>query len=199
MDVCAEQTHRLQRTLCYSNRPRSRLMSKAGGPVLILLCMKQPPQQEIHLATPGFCPLSQQVLCSSLPPPHLSLSLQACLHFNPSITAAIRIGDYTDKYLCRHTCMDFVILLIRTSDDCSRRMEIGRKINTNLRQEMFCFPGGGVSCYHDQPCSFNDAWGWSDPGLTSVSSLTFYPGLPANHNPDLLGQAASKYYHFWLL
>ncbi|XP_030253308.1 paired box protein Pax-5-like isoform X2 [Sparus aurata] len=46
---------------------------------------------------------------------------------------------------------------------------------------------GGVSCYHDQPCSFNDAWGWSDPGLTSVSSLTFYPGLPANHNPDLLG------------
>lgn len=162
-------------------------MRKAGGPVLILLCMKQPPQQEIHLAAPGFCPLSQQALCSSLPPPHLSLSLQACLHFNPSITAAIRIGDYTDKYLCRHTCMDFLILLIRTSDDCSRRMEIGRKINTNLRQEMFCFPGGGVSCYHDQPCSCNDAWGWSDPGLTSVSSFTFYPGLPANHNPDLLG------------
>ncbi|XP_073343851.1 paired box protein Pax-5-like isoform X2 [Pagrus major] len=46
---------------------------------------------------------------------------------------------------------------------------------------------GDVSCYHDQPCSCNDAWRWSDPCLTSVSSLTFYPGLPANHNPDLLG------------
>ncbi|XP_070770023.1 paired box protein Pax-5-like [Enoplosus armatus] len=49
--------------------------------------------------------------------------------------------------------------------------------------------GGGVSCsvYHDQPCSCNDAWGWSDPCLTSISSLTFYPGLSANHNPDRLG------------
>ncbi|XP_074503740.1 paired box protein Pax-5-like isoform X2 [Sebastes fasciatus] len=49
--------------------------------------------------------------------------------------------------------------------------------------------GGDVSCsvYHDQPCSCNEAWGWSDPRLTSISSLTFYPALPANHNPDLLG------------
>ncbi|XP_049898401.1 paired box protein Pax-5-like [Epinephelus moara] len=49
--------------------------------------------------------------------------------------------------------------------------------------------GGDVSCsiYPDQPCSCNDAWGWSDPCLTSISSLTFYSGLPANHNPELLG------------
>ncbi|KAL7394762.1 hypothetical protein ABVT39_003665 [Epinephelus coioides] len=48
--------------------------------------------------------------------------------------------------------------------------------------------GGDVSCsiYPDQPCSCNDAWGWSDPCLTSISSLTFYSGLPANHNPELL-------------
>ncbi|XP_044220060.1 paired box protein Pax-5-like [Thunnus albacares] len=50
---------------------------------------------------------------------------------------------------------------------------------------------GDVSCnvYHQQPCSCNDAWGRSDPCLTSISSLTFYPGLPANQNPDLLGSS----------
>ncbi|KAK9518128.1 hypothetical protein VZT92_023447 [Zoarces viviparus] len=44
--------------------------------------------------------------------------------------------------------------------------------------------GGDVSCcvYHHQPCSCNEAWGWAHP------TLTFYPGLPANHNPDLLGR-----------
>ncbi|XP_070692506.1 paired box protein Pax-5-like [Pempheris klunzingeri] len=47
--------------------------------------------------------------------------------------------------------------------------------------------------YHDQQCPCNDAWGWSDPCLTSLSRLAFYPGLPANHNPDLLGQSASEY------
>ncbi|XP_056239222.1 paired box protein Pax-5-like [Seriola aureovittata] len=49
--------------------------------------------------------------------------------------------------------------------------------------------GRDVSCsvYHDQPCSCNDAWGRSDPRLTSISSLTFYPIQAANHNPDLLG------------
>ncbi len=72
-------------------------------------------------------------------------------------------------------------------------MKVGVKINANLPQELFCVPGGDVSCYHDQPCSCNDALGWSDPCLTSLSSLTFYPGLPANHNPDLSGQSASKY------
>lgn len=89
--------------------------------------------------------------------------------------------------------MYFVIVPIRTSDECSRGKEAGREINVNLRQELFCFPGGDVSCYHDQPCSCNDAWGWSDPSLTSLSSLTLYPGPPANHNPDLSGQSASKY------
>ncbi|XP_074503739.1 paired box protein Pax-5-like isoform X1 [Sebastes fasciatus] len=66
----------------------------------------------------------------------------------------------------------------------------GWKRNKSERgQKLFCFPGGDVSCsvYHDQPCSCNEAWGWSDPRLTSISSLTFYPALPANHNPDLLG------------
>ncbi|XP_071313815.1 paired box protein Pax-5-like [Trachinotus anak] len=44
--------------------------------------------------------------------------------------------------------------------------------------------GRDISCsvYHDRPCSCNDAWGRSDPCLTSVSSLTFYPIQPANHN-----------------
>ncbi|KAI3351702.1 hypothetical protein L3Q82_020543, partial [Scortum barcoo] len=47
--------------------------------------------------------------------------------------------------------------------------------------------GGDLSCgvYHDQPCSCNDSWGLSNPCLASLSSLTFYPGLPANHNPQL--------------
>ncbi|GAA6225335.1 paired box protein Pax-1-like isoform X4 [Lates japonicus] len=46
-----------------------------------------------------------------------------------------------------------------------------------------------VSCgmYHDQPCSCNDTWGRCDPCLTSISSLTFYPSLPTNHNPGLPG------------
>ncbi|XP_054453090.1 paired box protein Pax-5-like [Anoplopoma fimbria] len=49
--------------------------------------------------------------------------------------------------------------------------------------------GGDVSCcfYNDLPCSCNEAWGWSNPCLASISSLTFYPGLQANHDPDLLG------------
>ncbi|XP_039976507.1 paired box protein Pax-5-like [Xiphias gladius] len=49
--------------------------------------------------------------------------------------------------------------------------------------------GRDVSCsvYHDQPCSCNDAWGRSECCPTSVSSLTFYPGLPANRNPNLIG------------
>ncbi|XP_032383126.1 paired box protein Pax-5 isoform X1 [Etheostoma spectabile] len=55
--------------------------------------------------------------------------------------------------------------------------------------------GEVVSCsvsYHEQPCSCNDAWGLSDPCLNSISSLTFYPSLPANQNP---GKSASKYDH----
>ncbi|XP_035525697.1 paired box protein Pax-5-like [Morone saxatilis] len=58
-----------------------------------------------------------------------------------------------------------------------------RKCSSTRKEE------GEVSCsdYYDQPCSCNDAWGWSDPCLTSFSSLTFYPGLPANHDQDLLG------------
>nr|XP_046263123.1 paired box protein Pax-5-like isoform X3 [Scatophagus argus] len=43
--------------------------------------------------------------------------------------------------------------------------------------------GGDVS-YHEQPCSCSDAWGWPVP------CLTLYHGPPANHNPDLLGQAS---------
>lgn len=78
MGVFAEQ--RLQWTLC-GTRPHSRLMSKAGGPVLILLWLKQPPQQEIHLTAPGFCPLSQQVLGSSLPP------LTSASHYRPAYTS----------------------------------------------------------------------------------------------------------------
>nr|XP_020445161.1 paired box protein Pax-5-like [Monopterus albus]XP_020445215.1 paired box protein Pax-5-like [Monopterus albus] len=43
--------------------------------------------------------------------------------------------------------------------------------------------GGDISCsvYHNQPRSCNDTWGQFDP------CLTLYPGLPANHNPNLLG------------
>ncbi|XP_034739726.1 paired box protein Pax-5-like [Etheostoma cragini] len=58
--------------------------------------------------------------------------------------------------------------------------------------------GEVVSCsvsYHEQPCSCNDTWGLSDPCLNSISSLTFYPSLPANHNP---GQSASKYAYLCL-
>lgn len=200
MDAFAEQTHRFQWILCGA-RPRSRLMRKAGGPVLILSWLKQPPQQEIHLSAPGFCPLSQQALCSSLPPPHLSFSLQDRLHLHSSITATIKKGDCMDKFVHlqpgTYTCMYFVIVLIRASDNCSRGMEVGGEIKANLQQELFCFPGGGISCYHNQPCSCNDAWGWSDPCLTSFSSRTFYPSLPANHNPDLLGQPASKFDYVW--
>lgn len=132
MNVFAEQTHRSQWILCGS-RAHSRLMS-TGGPVLILLWLKQPLQQEFHLTTPGFCPISQQALCSSRPPsPHLSHSLQAHLHLHSSITATIRIGYCIDKYahlqLGTHTCMYFVILLIITSDDCNGVMKVGGKIN----------------------------------------------------------------------
>lgn len=83
----------------------TRLMSKAGGPVLIPLCLKeQPLQQEVHLASPGFRPLSHQ---GSLrhpwpPPPHLSHSLQAHYRLHSSITAAIRTG-YSNKCMCALT------------------------------------------------------------------------------------------------
>lgn len=127
-------------------RPHSRLMSKAVGPVLISLWLKQPPQQEIHPTTPGFGPLSQQALCFSLPPSHLSFSLEARLDLHFSITATIRIGDCIDKctylQLGTHTCMYFVILLIRTSDNCSSRMEVGREIEVNLYRSCFVFQVG---------------------------------------------------------
>ncbi len=143
MDVFAEQTHRLRWILF---RPHSRLMSKAGGLVLILLWLKPPPQQEIRLAAPGFCPLTQQALCSSLPPPHLSLSLQARLHLHSSIMATIRKGDCADKYahlqLGTRTCMCFVIVLIRTSEGCRRGTEVGREIKGNLDRSCFVFQEG---------------------------------------------------------
>ncbi|XP_034454855.1 paired box protein Pax-5-like [Hippoglossus hippoglossus] len=49
--------------------------------------------------------------------------------------------------------------------------------------------GRDFSCflYHDQPRSSADAWRHSDHCLTSVSSLTFYPSLPASHNPEPRG------------
>lgn len=81
---------------------RTRLMSKAGGPVLIPLCpKKQPPQREVHLASPGFRPLSHQgsLLHPCPPPPHLSHSLQAHYHLHSSITATIRTG-YSNKCMC---------------------------------------------------------------------------------------------------
>ncbi|XP_023272501.1 paired box protein Pax-1-like [Seriola lalandi dorsalis] len=60
---------------------------------LMCMCLKQ----EIHLTTPGVCPLSQQALCSSLPPPHLCLSLQAVSHLHSSITEAIRDEGLKEK------------------------------------------------------------------------------------------------------
>ncbi|AWP12075.1 Hypothetical protein SMAX5B_002475 [Scophthalmus maximus] len=57
--------------------------------------MKPPPQQDLHLAAPGSCPLSQQAPCSSLPPPRPFLSLQACLHLRSSITETIRSRDFS--------------------------------------------------------------------------------------------------------
>lgn len=118
-------------------------MSKAGGPVLILLRLKQPLQQEVHLSAPGSCPLSQRALCSSPPPPHLSSSLQARLHLHCSITATIRKGECIDRcaylQLGTHACMYFVMLLIRTSDDCGRGMEVGREIKVNLDRSCFVF------------------------------------------------------------
>ncbi|XP_068447406.1 paired box protein Pax-5-like [Clinocottus analis] len=50
--------------------------------------------------------------------------------------------------------------------------------------------GGDISCcvYHNRPCSYNEAWRRSNPCLTSISSLTLYPGLPTYHNPDFLGR-----------
>lgn len=83
MYVFAQPTHR---SLPCGSRPHSRRMSNAAGPVLILLWLKQPLQQEIHLTAPGCCPLSQQAFCSSLSPPHLSLSSQThCTSTPPSL------------------------------------------------------------------------------------------------------------------
>nr|XP_040030786.1 paired box protein Pax-5-like [Gasterosteus aculeatus aculeatus] len=50
--------------------------------------------------------------------------------------------------------------------------------------------GGDVSrCVcRNQPCSCDEARGRSNHGLACISSLTFYPGLPANHHPDLSGR-----------
>lgn len=104
---------------------------------------------------------------------------------------------HTYSWRHTHACI-LSFLLIRTSDDCSSGMEVGGDIKENLRQKLFCFPGGDVSCYQDQTCSCNDTWGWSEPCLASFSSLTFHPGLPAHDNPDLLGQPTSKYDHLHL-
>lgn len=88
------------------------------------------------------------------------------LHLHSSITA--QLGMY------------FVILLIITSHDCSRRVR-GNKVEPEQKLFffLFCFfPGGDVPCYHNQPCSCSDASGRSDP------CPAFYPCLSANHNPD---------------
>ncbi|XP_034546659.1 paired box protein Pax-5-like [Notolabrus celidotus] len=47
--------------------------------------------------------------------------------------------------------------------------------------------GGDVSCSisSNQPCSCNETFEWSDPCLMPLSSLTFYPGLPAYNNQNL--------------
>ncbi|CAJ1058455.1 paired box protein Pax-5-like [Xyrichtys novacula] len=47
--------------------------------------------------------------------------------------------------------------------------------------------GGDVPCCipRNRPCSFNDAFEWSDPCLMPLSSLTFYPSLPAYNNQTL--------------
>ncbi|XP_008281865.1 paired box protein Pax-5-like [Stegastes partitus] len=63
-----------------------------------------------------------------------------------------------------------------------------RKHSSRHKQE------GDVSCgaNHNQPCPCYDAWGQSDPCLTSTSSLTFHPSLPASHNPNLLGPSCHQ-------
>lgn len=175
-------------------------MSKAGGRVLILLWNNL--RRRRSTSCPGL--LSSQ--------PAGSLLLPSASHYRPAYTSTppslqpLEKEDYIDRcaYLQlgthTHTCMYFVILLIRTSDDCSKGDGgVGREIKVNLDRSCSVFPGRDVSrgVYHDQPCSCNDAWGWSDPRLTSFSSLAFYPGLPADHNPDLVGQSASKYDALW--
>ncbi|KAK2904203.1 hypothetical protein Q8A73_010860 [Channa argus] len=54
--------------------------------------------------------------------------------------------------------------------------------------------GGDISCsvYHNQLCSCNDALDRSDLCLTPFSSMTFYPGVPTNHNKDGLGTKCNK-------
>lgn len=71
---------------------------------------------------------------------------------------------------------------------------VRREIKRDHGQKLFCFPGGDVSrCVcRNQPCSCDEARGRSNHGLACISSLTFYPGLPANHHPDLSGQSAWK-------
>ncbi|XP_065814456.1 paired box protein Pax-5-like [Labrus bergylta] len=46
---------------------------------------------------------------------------------------------------------------------------------------------GDVSCsvYGIQPCSCKDTFRWSDPCLTTFSSLAFNSNLPANHHQNL--------------
>ncbi|KAF3838478.1 hypothetical protein F7725_010246 [Dissostichus mawsoni] len=78
---------------CSKHKKDHRMMSKAGVNITLTETTSaagDPPP------SPGFCPLSQQALCSPPRPPHLHLSLQARLLLYSSITSTIRIGDYID-------------------------------------------------------------------------------------------------------
>lgn len=94
--------------------------------------------------------------------------------------------------------MCFIIRLISTSEDRNGDRK-GNKREPEL--ELFCFPAGDISCsvYQDQPCSCYDTWGQPDPCMISLSSLTSYTSLPANRNPDVMGQYLLNYDHLSLI
>ncbi|XP_040903628.1 paired box protein Pax-5-like [Toxotes jaculatrix] len=96
-------------------------------------------------------------------------------HTNPTMFA----WEIRDRLMLERVC---------DHDSVPSISSINRIIRSKVQSES-CEVGRGISCgaYHDQPCSRNDARGQPDPCLTSVSSLTFYPSLPANHNQDLIG------------
>ncbi|XP_022615853.1 paired box protein Pax-5-like [Seriola dumerili] len=96
-------------------------------------------------------------------------------HTNPTMFA----WEIRDRLMLERVC---------DHDSVPSISSINRIIRSKVQSES-CEVGRDVSCsvYHDQPCSCNDAWGRSDPRLTSISSLTFYPIQAANHNPDLIG------------